>query len=233
MRLRDYTAWTHDLDVQDVPALRHVLVVMPEGGPAGFYSDWVGGTPGWERFHLDEVLPIVQRGYGASADRAIAELSMGGFGALSYAARHPGEFRAAASYSGVVDTLRTPQDSSFVQRIVTGYGSPADALWGDPVTDRATWAAHNPADLARALSRTPTFVSCGDGTAGPYDPPGITDPTEALLHGENVSLLAALAAVHDHRLQTDLYGPGTHSAPYWHREFLRSLPLLLGALHAT
>ncbi|HYO17995.1 MAG TPA: alpha/beta hydrolase-fold protein [Dermatophilaceae bacterium] len=30
---------------------------------------------------------------------------MGGFGTLSYAARHPGMFSAAASYSGVVDIM--------------------------------------------------------------------------------------------------------------------------------
>ena len=30
---------------------------------------------------------------------------MGGFGAMSYAARYPGHFRSAASYSGVLDPL--------------------------------------------------------------------------------------------------------------------------------
>jgi S-formylglutathione hydrolase FrmB len=232
----DYTSWTKDLGVADVPQLHHVLVVMPEAGPAGFYSDWAGApgadAPGWETFHLDEVRYLVEHGYGAGPDRAVAGLSMGGFGALSYAGRHPGMFRAAASFSGVTDTLRTADDSAFVGGLVSSTGEPATALWGDPVGDRARWAAHNPADLARTLARIPLFVSCGDGTPGPYDPPGgAVDPTESLLHGENVSLVSALQAAHPRDLHTDLYGPGTHSAPYWHREFLRALPMLLGALH--
>jgi diacylglycerol O-acyltransferase / trehalose O-mycolyltransferase / mycolyltransferase Ag85 len=40
---------------------------------------------------------------------AVAGASMGGLGALAYAARHPGLFRAAASFSGIVDTRLTPQ----------------------------------------------------------------------------------------------------------------------------
>ena len=59
----DYAAWS---GVSDIPALTEnsdVIVVMPEGGRAGFYSDWwnfgLGGTPGWETFHLTEVRQIL------------------------------------------------------------------------------------------------------------------------------------------------------------------------------
>lgn len=227
----DYTSWTKDLDVASVAQLRHVLVVMPEAGAAGFYSDWRrlpgAQAPAWESFHLREVLPLLREGYGAGSRQAVAGLSMGGFGALSYTARHPGLFRSAASYSGVTDTLRTPADSDFVQGLVTSTGASPEALWGDPERDRKVWAAHNPADLAPALAGTPLFVSSGDGTAGPYDTPGTTDATERLLHEENVSLLAALHTAHARHLHADLYGPGTHTNPYWRREFLRSLPMLL------
>jgi len=42
-----------------------VLVVVPEAGQAGFYSDWYnrgrGGPPGWETFHLTELRQLLER----------------------------------------------------------------------------------------------------------------------------------------------------------------------------
>jgi S-formylglutathione hydrolase FrmB len=235
----DYTSWTSFTDVASLPQLRKVLVVMPEAGLTGFYSDWLGdGTPGsapgWETFHLRELLPILDASYGAGPDRTVAGLSMGGFGALSYAARHPGTFRAAASYSGVADPLYTaggePAGADNVLSIVAGEGLDPLALWGDPVADRPVWAAHDPYDLAPSLTRVPVFLSCGDGTAGPYDPPGATSAYETLFLAENEHLADRLHALGDHRLVTDFYGPGTHSWPYWQRELHRSLPMLLAAM---
>jgi S-formylglutathione hydrolase FrmB len=86
-----YEAWTAQTDVEDLSELRKVLVVMPEGGPTGWYSDWwnygVYGPPRWEMFHLQEVRVLLELWYGASTRRAIAGLSMGGLGATLYAAR--------------------------------------------------------------------------------------------------------------------------------------------------
>jgi S-formylglutathione hydrolase FrmB len=67
-----------------------VLIVMPDGGKLGFYTDWWahgGSKPGWETFHLVELAQILERGPHAADRRAIAGLSMGGFGAMSYAGR--------------------------------------------------------------------------------------------------------------------------------------------------
>ncbi|MDI5961777.1 alpha/beta hydrolase [Streptantibioticus silvisoli] len=231
----DYTSWTAMTDVANIPQLRRVLVVMPEAGNTGFYSDWLGDdgsgrAPGWETFHLRELLPILDASYGGGPDRTVAGLSMGGFGALSYAARHPGMFRAAASYSGVADPLETPGGPQNIAAIAAGEGADADALWGDPVTDRAVWAAHDPYTLAPALLRLPVFLSCGDGVAGPYDPPGATSAYETLFLAENQHLAGRLTALGDRRLTTDFYGHGTHSWPYWQRELHRSLPMLLRAM---
>lgn len=92
-----YRSWTDKTDVAELTKRTNVLVVMPEAGPSGFYSDWLSG-PKWETFHLTELRGLLEREYRSGHRRAVAGLSMGGFGALSYAARHPGFFRAAASY---------------------------------------------------------------------------------------------------------------------------------------
>ena len=39
-----YDSWTRETDVEQLRRLRKVLVVMPEAGPFGWYSDW--WTPG-------------------------------------------------------------------------------------------------------------------------------------------------------------------------------------------
>jgi diacylglycerol O-acyltransferase / trehalose O-mycolyltransferase len=91
-----YLSWTRSTDVVRFFAARDVLVVMPDGGRVGFYSDWSRG-PRWETFHLVELVRLLHQRYRASDVRAVAGVSMGGLGALDYAARHPGMFRAAAS----------------------------------------------------------------------------------------------------------------------------------------
>ncbi len=149
---------------------------------------------------------------------------------LAYAARHPGMFRAAASYSGVVDPLYQPGGADNVLGIARAEGADPYALWGDPVAQHDIWAAHDPYYLASALRRLPVFLSCGDGSAGPFDPSGASSPYETLFRAENQHLAERLDALHAHRLTTDFYGAGTHSWPYWQRELHRSLPMLLAAM---
>lgn len=247
----NYKAWTEDYDarIQELPELRDVLVVMPEMPLFGFYSDWFndgeGGPPGVETFHLDEVRPLLEREYGAGTRRAAAGESQGGFGALSYATRHPGMFRAVASYSGYVHPLQHPHA---IKAGMSYLGLDWKALWGDPVAERANWQAHDPYYQADRLRDIPVYLSSGDGTAGPLDlpgtepdpdipgledpsdpfPPDVISPTETLMLRESRSLAGRLRAV-GAPLTVHFY-PGTHDPPYWAREFHRSLPMLLRSL---
>jgi diacylglycerol O-acyltransferase/trehalose O-mycolyltransferase len=230
-----YDSWTRETDVEELRGLRGVLVVMPEAGAVGWYSDWwnygAGGPPAWETFHLGELRRLLELGYGAGLRRVTAGLSMGGAGALTYAARHPGMFRAAASYSGVVHPLQEGWPQGFFG-LLRSFGADPLALWGDPVAQREIWEAHDAYFLAGRLRHTPVFLSCGNGHAGPFDPPGTTDQLEAALLLQNQAVAARLEQL-GAPLTTDFYGPGTHSWPYWERELHRSLPLLLGALHGA
>jgi diacylglycerol O-acyltransferase / trehalose O-mycolyltransferase len=212
-----YDSWTRETDVAKLPQLRRVLVVMPEGGATGFYSDWIEG-PHWETFHLVELRRLLERDYGAGPRRAIAGLSMGGFGALSYAARHPGMFGAAASYSGVVHPLGDPD---VILGIGQSQGDNARLLWGDPRAQKAIWAAHDPTLQAARLRGTKLFVSIGDEGS-----------VERSLRPENDALAAALRRAHV-PATLDFYRHGTHDWPYWQRELHRSLPLLLSALQPS
>lgn len=232
----DYTSWTAMTDVAETDSLRDVLVVMPEAGWNGWYSDWWnhgrGGDPAWETFHTVELRRLLERDWGAGRDRVVAGLSMGGQGALLYAARHPGMFKAAAAYSGSAHPLLNDESVDRLMGFFAGQGDDPLRVWGDPVAQRRVWQAHDSFHLARRLKSTPVYLSCGDGTTGPLDPPGRTSALEADFNRQNHALAAELKRVGAKHVTTHFYGPGTHAWAYWERELHASLPMLLDALRA-
>jgi diacylglycerol O-acyltransferase / trehalose O-mycolyltransferase / mycolyltransferase Ag85 len=220
-----YKSWTRSTDIARLPELRDVLVVMPEGGDIGFYSNWRDG-PRWEDFHLRE-LPRILAPYGAGKRRAIAGLSMGGLGAMVYAARRPRRFEAAASFSGVLNPLGAP---AFWLGLFSRYTDDPRAVWGDPARDRAAWRRHDPTALVPALAGIRLFVSAGDGRPGPFERgEGETDALEAEVGAETRAFVERARAL-GVPVQASLYGAGFHAWPYYQRELHRALPLLLGAI---
>ncbi|GAA0581673.1 alpha/beta hydrolase [Actinomadura livida] len=230
-----YTAWTRDTDVAELTARTGVIVVMPNGGRCGNYSDWwnygEGGTPQWETFHMTELRRILERDYNAGQRRVIAGNSMGGLGAMLYAARFPGMFEAAAAFSGYLDTLlgHEPGKNS------TGWG-PALAcpgtdwrrVWGHPDDQAAIWRAHNPADLAERLRGVRLWVASGNGKAGPLGGLPLTDPVEAATRDHARSFTGRLR---DRGIPvTTRFYDGQHDWPYWERELHKAYPMLLQSL---
>jgi len=76
----------------------------------GWYTNWVNGyqydPQNWEDFHLAQLVPWIDANLRTMADRsgrAIAGLSMGGFGSIHYAEDRPDLFSYAASFSGALD----------------------------------------------------------------------------------------------------------------------------------
>ncbi len=227
-------AWTTHGEAEAATAGLPLIVVMPDGGRGGFYSDWfhhgAGGPPEWETYHIDQLMPWVDahfRTRAAREGRVVAGLSMGGFGAMSYAARHPDRFVAAASFSGAVDTNRNPAlDGLSVQ----DGGGPTE-IWGDRVTEETRWRGHNPWDLAQNLAPLQLTLRTGNGQRGPLDEPGgaPVDPLEASVHDMTVSLHERFDALGLPHVFDD-YGPGTHSWPYWARDLRQTLPDLMAVL---
>lgn len=221
-----YTQWYTGSDVEQFTAGTDVLVVMPDGGADGFFSNWwnegAGGPPAWETFHLTELRQILQRDFRASARMAVAGLSMGGYGAMKYA--ETGLFKAAASYSGVLDPLSNP-DGVF-------EGLYPDALWGDPVAQRDIWIANDPTDNVTRLRGVKLFVASGNGTPDPaITTSTVIDQNELEVYHESLNFVAALKKAHV-PVTADFYGDGTHSWYYWERDFHQSYPMLMKAIGA-
>lgn len=198
-------------------------------GRFGFYSNWRSG-PRWETFHTTELPSLLAQHHRASTVAAIAGLSMGGLGALGYAARHPGMFAVAASFSGIVHTRLSTDESQRYLELVESQGEDPLALRGDPKADREIWKQHNPYDLAPQLDGVRLFISTGNGDPGPLDSGGTgPDSIESALAAEN-------EAFADHardlglNAQINLYGPGTHNWNYWQRELHRAWPMISDGL---
>ena len=232
----DFQSWTRSTDIDALTARTDLLVVMPDGGQAGWYSDWYnggrGGQPAWETFHLTELRQLLEARYRAGDRRAIAGLSMGGLGALAYAARHPGMFRFAASFSGVVNT-RTPSGRQTVAQVAAASGEDADRVWGAPGRGDRVWAEHNPYDLAERLRGVELMITAGSGELGPLDDPATTPQLareiEAGLSAQNVDLRDRLRQL-GIPATVDVGRPGTHTWPYWQRAMHAAMPKLLAAL---
>jgi S-formylglutathione hydrolase FrmB len=213
------------------------ITIMPDAGVWGFYSDWYGsdltGTPNpppaWTRYHIGELIPWVDGHYptkAARSNRAVAGLSMGGFGAMSYAARFPDLFVSAATFSGAVDTdVYYPYGPTYLSALAPVFsgGQFNQCVWGDEVTQDVHWRGNNPTELAESLSYTDIFITTGGG-----DTPSTiaSDPIEQTCYYMSKDLAAALD---DNGIAhvDDFYGGGSHAWSYWQADLAKYLPMMV------
>jgi S-formylglutathione hydrolase FrmB len=100
------------LGIRGLTAGKPIIVVMPDGGQAGWYSNPVGsfvGPRNWETFHIAQLIPWIEANFRTYAEydgRAVSGFSMGGFGALKYAAKYYGHFASVSSHSGPASLRR-------------------------------------------------------------------------------------------------------------------------------
>lgn len=77
----NYTSWTRETDIEQLAATTDALVVTPDGGRAGFYTNWWNdgraGGPQWETFHTEELPQLMSDAFGAGDRRAVIGLSEG------------------------------------------------------------------------------------------------------------------------------------------------------------
>lgn len=231
-----YRTWVENTDVVAFSRAYPVIIVMPDGGKnaeAGWYSDWADGSRQWETFHTDVLPKYIDATFRTlgPGHRLIAGLSMGGFGAMSYAARHKGMFKAAASFSGAVDTMfGFPLSGPGFAAAHPYFGTPDDRVWGNQLEDEATWREHNPTDRVADLAGTELFIATGTGTpAGPAgddveNPGGYA--VEAFIFQLNLSFVRALTLA-GVPFNQDIYPGGQHDWPYWERELHWALPQMV------
>jgi enterochelin esterase-like enzyme len=83
-----------------------MIIVTPDGFTS-FYMNAADGSMNYEDFFIKELIPHIEKTYHVKAEkrfRAIAGLSMGGYGSLLYALKYPNLFTAVAPLSAAVWT---------------------------------------------------------------------------------------------------------------------------------
>lgn len=232
----DWTIW----GVQEIVGDLDVIIVQPSMGKGSWYADatvpGIFGTPKWETFFFEELIPWVDNTFKTDARRearAVVGLSMGGYGAMSYAARHPDHFVAAASFSGAVDTSGELV-SNWIGVSPIIEGRMPYSIFGLWPLDALKRQKHNPLKLASNLRGMHLSFYFGNGKIGPLDSQVGYNPIalfmgwiqEAEVQRMNFSMhdrLNELGVVHNFYP----YGDGQHSAGYWIRSFKDELPDLM------
>ncbi|HVW81142.1 MAG TPA: alpha/beta hydrolase family protein [Mycobacteriales bacterium] len=226
--LNNYASFNDVVDGLELTRTFPAISVSPNGD-SGWWSDWYEkgkyGAPKYETFVIDQLIPLIDRMFRTiptRSQRAIAGVSMGGYGAMMLAARHPDLFGDAASISGAVDTNFVP-----IAEILTAssliMGRQPDAIYGPQATQEVRWRGHNPTTLASNLRGVNLQLRTADGT--PNQHLGETllgiDATacveEAGVHQASVGMRRRLNALGIHYLWHD-YGPGCHDVPNFERE---------------
>lgn len=124
----------------DIPPL---VMVSFSSGP----GSWYGGA--WESFVVDELPDWAHATFGTSLEPAqtvMTGISMGGYGTLKIAFKHPTRFRAIAPMEPAIEPSL---DRMPGHQRNTWYRMPPmeEAVWGSPVNE-AAWLADNPATVA-------------------------------------------------------------------------------------
>ena len=104
-----YTDWITRTNIADYAAEYRLIVVMPEGNDSWYVDS--GGVPSdkYETYILKELIPDVDKRFRTIQSRygrAVAGLSMGGYGAVKYGLKYPSTFVFAASMSGAFGVTR-------------------------------------------------------------------------------------------------------------------------------
>jgi len=212
--------WVSRTRLAQHAAAYRLIIVTPEGRDGWYTDSATAPDEKFETYILEELIPDVEhkfRALPAREARAVAGLSMGGYGALKFGVKHPERFALAASLSGAFDAASwdasDPKLLAFVKpSIARTYG----------LMDSPTRAAN---DLFKLFANLPPerfnalpfiYFDCG---------------TEDFLIGSNRALSELLLKrkiPHEYRQL-----PGAHTWPYWDAQIQEVLRLAARRLRAA
>lgn len=188
-----------------------LIIVVPEGRDGWYTDSATVAADKFETYFVEELIPDVQRRFRTvegREGRAVAGLSMGGYGALKFGLKHPEKFALAASMSGAFSAASwKPEDGlpEFVKPSIVRVFGPADSPTR-PANDLYRLAREMPDARIPALPFL--YLDCG---------------TEDFLAADNRAfsgLLMEKKIPHEYRQL-----PGNHSWPYWDRQVREILRL--------
>ena len=159
--------WTDRTKLAEFAAKYNYIFVTPEGGN-GWYSD-SGSVPNdkYESYIVQELIPEIDKNFRTISDknhRAVAGLSMGGYGSIKFGLKYPEKFVLVGSFSGALQAaslsekmVATTGWKALVDSITSVYG--ADDSPTRTANDVFKIVREMPADKAKTLPFI--YLDCG------------------------------------------------------------------------
>ncbi len=197
-----------------------MIIVMPDGGLTWYINNYDNSVR-YEDFFFEEFIPHIESEYRVRTRkrfRGIAGLSMGGFGTLVYALKHPDLFSACAALSAAVYTREEVvnlDDARWEVRYRDVIGP--DLIGEERLTDHLL--ENNPLYIIEnsdpeVLKKVRYYIDCGDD--------------DFLYKGNSTLhiLLNDLNIPHEYRVRD-----GKHSWSYWRSGILDGLKFIGESFH--
>ncbi len=204
----NHTAWSRFTSLERYIADRKLIVVMPDGHVSFYINNpFPGGLP-YEDHIVYDVVDFVDRHFNTLPQRdgrALAGLSMGGYGAMLHAIKHADRFCCASSLSGALGVAHMPTQGN--QRLLPHLEA------GIPIEDICCF---------EQAKRLPTMDT----------PPAIRFDcgTDDFLYKQNVAFhehLDELDVEHIYKAY-----PGIHNWDYWDQHIPETLDFVMEHLAA-
>jgi len=203
----DETNWVSLTHLVEAASAYRLIVVTPRGANSWYVNSATRTEDRYADYIFHDLLAEVDAHYRTIAsphERAIAGLSMGGYGAMLFSLRNPGAFAFAASISGA-------------------FAGPSGIESVMPQLKPSTDEAFGPADsAARRENDVDALIEAADRTQQPYFflECGTSDP----LLPSNRRVIEELSS---HRFAYEYHElPGAHTWSFWDG----ALPAMLGVL---
>ncbi len=202
--------WTTRTNLVADAARYQLIIVMPGVGDSWYANSAGDASARYEDAIIRDLIPHIDKTYRTLASgygRAVAGLSMGGFGAVKFALRFPQLFAFAASFSGAFDAPRTniigSANDARSQILLRVFGADASE----------TRRSNDVLELARQVkdaSRLPYF----------YLSVGNNDPLESVLpaNPQFAALLRERKIAYEYHER-----PGSHEWRFWDAEIKLAL----------
>ena len=148
-------------------AVSPMIVIMPDAKVTWYINDYAGKTR-YEDMIFNEFIPFIDKNYRTRAERtyrAVAGLSMGGYGSLIWSLHHPDIIGSCAAYSSGIYTdedLRNLDTVRYNKYYKGLYGSEAQ---GNRITEH--WKKNSVIELMSTLPKEQIgsvkfYIDCGD-----------------------------------------------------------------------
>ncbi len=205
--------WTDKTKLKDYARNYNYIIVTPEGSNGWYTDSATVANDKYESYIVEELIPEIEKNFRAEKkreSRAVAGLSMGGYGSIKFGLKYPEKFALVGSFSGAL------QAASLTDKLLgNGWKALTDSIMSVYGAENSTTRAAN--DVFRIVREMPAgknktlpfiYLDCGteDGLIG--------------TNREFSSLLLEKKIPHEFRQL-----PGVHNWVFWNSQIEEFLEL--------